>query len=255
MACAKPNLHVYATAEALSLAAADLFLAIGRQAVADTGRFTVALAGGSTPRRLYELLAENPHRAGMDWAAVEWFFGDERAVPPDHPDSNYRMARAALLDPVFAPAGRVHRMAAEGADLPAAAAGYQAVMARVFGADSEGSPPVFDLVLLGMGDDGHTASLFPYTEALRVSDAWVAANEVPQLRSRRMTLTFPLINNAANVLFLVAGSDKTGVLAEVLEGPADHDRLPSQRVVPVTGNLLWYVDDAAAGQLTCGSEK
>lgn len=248
MACAKPNLYVYATAEELSRAAADLFLQIGRQAVAATGRFTVALAGGSTPRRLYELLAENPHRAGMDWTAVEWFFGDERAVPQDHPDSNYRMARAALLDPVAAPAGRVHGMEAERADLSAAAADYQAELARVFGLDSDGPPPVFDLVLLGMGADGHTASLFPCTKALRVSNDWVTANDVPQISSRRMTLTFPLINNAANVLFLVAGSDKAGALAEVLEGPADPDRLPSQSVVPLAGNLFWYVDAAAAGQ-------
>jgi 6-phosphogluconolactonase len=239
-----------ATARELSHAAAELFVSLGQQAMAARHRFTIALAGGSTPRRLYALLATDPWRSQLDWSAVECFFGDERAVAPEHAESNYRMAHDALLGPLAVPAPRIHRMQAERADLAAAAADYQAELAKVFDLSVDAPPPVFDLVLLGLGSDGHTASLFPHTEALLVDLAWVAANEVPQLDTHRMTLTLPVLNRAANVIFLVTGADKAAVLAEVLEGPPDPARLPSQSIRPSAGNLLWLVDQAAAAQLT-----
>jgi 6-phosphogluconolactonase len=239
-----------ATARELSHAAAELFVSIGQQAIAARDRFTIVLAGGSTPRQLYELLAADPWRNQLDWAAVEWFFGDERAVAPEHIDSNYRMARESLLGRVDAPRQRIHRMQGERADLESAAADYQSEMASVFNCRVDAPPPVFDLVLLGMGGDGHTASLFPHTRALSIDNSWVAANEVPQLDTRRMTLTLPVLNRAANVLFLVAGADKATALADVLEGPLDSQRLPAQSVQPSAGQLTWLVDQAAAEKLT-----
>jgi len=239
-----------ATARELSHAAAELFVSLGQQAIAARHRFTIALAGGSTPRRLYALLAKDPWRSQLDWSAVECFFGDERAVAPEHAESNYRMAHDALLEPLAVPAQRIHRMQAERANLTAAAADYQTELAKVFDISVDAPPPVFDLVLLGLGSDGHTASLFPHTEALSVDQAWVAANEVPQLDTRRMTLTLPVLNQAANVIFLVTGADKAAVLAEVLEGPSDPARLPGQSVQPSAGKLLWLVDQAAAARLT-----
>lgn len=238
-----------ATARELSHAAAELFVSLGQEAIAARHRFTVALAGGSTPRHLYTLLATEPWRNRLDWSAVDCFFGDERAVAPEHAESNYRMAQEALLGPLAVPAQRIHRMQAERADLAAAAADYQAELANVFDLGVDAPPPVFDLVLLGLGRDGHTASLFPHTEALLVDRAWVAANDVPQLDTRRMTLTLPVLNQAANVIFLVAGANKAAVLAEVLEGPPDPARLPGQSIQPEAGNLLWLIDQAAAAEL------
>jgi 6-phosphogluconolactonase len=243
------TIRLFATATALSHAAADLFVSHGRQAIEMRGRFTVALAGGSTPRRLYELLSVEPYRDQLDWSAVEWFFGDERAVAPEHAESNYCSVRQTLFAALDVPAARIHRMPAERADLAAAAADYQAEIAKVFDLGADAPPPVFDLVLLGMGTDGHTASLFPQTEALSVERAWVAANDVPQLDTRRMTLTLPVLNRAAMVMILATGADKAAVLAEVLEGRSDPRRLPVQSVQPATGKLLWLVDQAAATQL------
>src|SRR5262249_28579463 len=148
-------------------------------AVAGHGRFLVALAGGSTPRRLYQLLAEPPFREQVDWSRIEFFWGDERRVPPDHPDSNFRLAKDTLLDKLQIPMGQVHRLQADREDLAAAAHDSQAEIARVFGIDPTDPPPSFDLILLGMGADGHTASLFPHTSALRESKRWVVANHVP----------------------------------------------------------------------------
>src|SRR6516162_10300922 len=166
--------------ESLSEAAADEFVRCARQAVADRGRFMVALSGSSTPRRLYQLLAAQPYRAQVDWDRVEFFWGDERCVPPDSPDSNYRMANEAMLAHLPIPADHIHRIEAERSDREAAARDYEAVLARVFGVGASGTPPALDLVLLGMGPDGHTASLFPNTQALDETTRWVVANHVPQ---------------------------------------------------------------------------
>lgn len=242
------ELHVFNSTDELFHAAAAKFVEAARSAVTARSRFTVALAGGGTPQTLYELLATEPYRSQVEWSKVEWFWGDERAVGPDDPESNYRMARLALLSQIDADASRVHRLRGEAEPLTAAADEYERELVRVFGTPADGPPPSFDLVLLGMGGDGHTASLFPFTAALDEQKRWVTVNDVPQLNARRLTMTYPLLNAAASVVFLVTGVGKAKVLREVLKGPHDPRRLPSQAVRPA-GSLHWYVDHPAAGQL------
>ncbi len=242
-------LRVFADAEAVSQAAAVEFVQVARAAIAARGHFYVALSGGSTPQRLYQLLAEPPYRDQIAWNAVEVFWGDERAVPADHKDSNYHMARQALLDHVPLPPNQIHRIEAERGDRDQAARDYQTAMASAFDIDAAGPPPSFDLVLLGMGGDGHTASLFPNTSALQETERWIAPNFVPKFAADRLTLTYPVINAARDVLFLVAGADKADVLREVIQGPSDPDRLPSQRIRPMDGKLTWYLDGQAAARL------
>ncbi|MCW5852463.1 MAG: 6-phosphogluconolactonase [Anaerolineae bacterium] len=236
------ELHVFPTADALAEAAAEYMVQLAHAAVMEQGRFSVALSGGSTPRALHAHLAAEPLRSDVDWGRVHVFWGDERCVPPDHPDSNYRMARETLLDHVPIPAGQVHRMPGELPPTEAAAA-YEAELRSFFGAAGE---PRFDLALLGMGDDGHTASLFPGTAALAETERWVAANWVEKLNTWRLTLTVPTINQAANVVFLVAGAGKADRLREVLRGPYQPTALPSQFIRPIAGRLAWFVDMAAA---------
>jgi 6-phosphogluconolactonase len=243
-------IRVFADAEAVSRAAAQEFVRCAGPAIAARGRFAVALSGGSTPRRLYQLLAAEPFRAQVDWSRVDFFWGDERCVPPDHPDSNYRMAREAMLEKLPVPADRVHRMEAERADRDAAARDYEQTLARVLGVPAGGEPPALDLILLGLGPDGHTASLFPHTAALAEKSRWVVVNYVPKFNTDRLTLTAPVLNQAREVLFLVAGADKAEPLAEVLEGPPDPERLPAQMIRPAQGRLVWYVDRLAAARLS-----
>ncbi len=245
-----PEVQRVADKEAVSREAAEEFERLARAAIATKGRFTVALSGGSTPKRLYEILAAAPYRDRIDWGSIEFFFGDERSVPPDDPESNYRMAREAMLASLPIPASRIHRMEAERPNLDVAALGYESTLARVFGLrPGSHTPPAFDLVYLGMGPDGHTASLFPHTGALRETRRWCVPNWVPQQDTNRMTLTYPVLNRAAEVIFLVAGSDKAEPLSEVLEGAPDPERLPSQRIRPVCGRLLFLVDPPAAAKL------
>jgi len=250
---ATPEVRRHRDADEVGRAAAEETVAVARQAVEARGRFFVALSGGSTPRRLYELLAESPYRERIRWSEVEFFWSDERAVDPDHPASNFRRAREALLQKVGVPPERIHRVQAERADLDAAAREYQRELARVFGVLEDGPPPRFDLVLLGMGADGHTASLFPRTLALREPLRWVVPSRAPVDPRDRLTFTLPLIDRARCVLFLVIGADKAAVLAEVLEGARDPERLPSQGVDPTDGRLLWLVDEAAASRLRLGA--
>jgi 6-phosphogluconolactonase len=235
--------------ELLGEAAADEFVRCAREALAARDRFTVALSGGSTPRRLYQLLAAKSFRSQVDWNRVEVFWGDERCVPPDHADSNYHMAREAMLSHLSIPAEHIHRIEAERSDREAAARDYEAVLAGVFGVSAGAEPPSLDLVLLGMGPDGHTASLFPHTKALDETTRWVVANHVPQLNTDRLTLTLPILNRAREVLFLVAGADKAERWAEVL-GPsfAGAPHLPAQLIRPALA-LKWFVDFAAASRL------
>ena len=202
---------------------------------------------------MFEMLAELPCRDEVEWPKVHVFWGDERAVPPDHRDSNYRMANEAMLARLPIPVAQIHRIEAERADRDAAARDYQNCIAKVFAVDPKGEPPAFDLVLLGIGPDGHTASLFPHTTALAETQRWVVVNFVPKFNTDRVTLTTPILNDARAVVFLVAGADKAEALAEVLEGPADTARLPSQLIHPTTGKLLWYIDRLAAAKLTHGS--
>ena len=239
-------IRVFADVDELSHAAAAEVVRIASASIAARGRFRVALAGGSTPRRLYALLAAPPYRERVAWNAVEFFWGDERAVPPDHAESNYRMAHDALLSKVDVTPAQVHRMRAESADRDAAARDYQMKIARAFDVSPDGPPPAFDLIVLGMGADGHTASLFPYTAAVRESQRWVVAQHVATLAADRLTLTRVILNQAVAVMFLVVGGDKAAVVAEVLDGPSDALRLPAQLIRPAAGRLLWFLDRAAA---------
>ena len=216
-------------------AAAQEILKAALQAVSERGRFTWALSGGSTPRDLYRRLASDPFRARMPWEAIHFFWGDERHVPPDHPESNFRMAREAMLDAVPVPAGNIHRIHAEEADAERAAAAYEDELRSFFG-----PAPRFDLVLLGLGKDGHTASLFPGGMAVHERERLVVA----VLASRvRITLTPPVLNHARRRVFLVSGADKAQALQAVIEGEREPERYPAQIV---EGNRLWMVDRAAA---------
>jgi 6-phosphogluconolactonase len=242
------TIRTFAGAEALAEAAAQEFVRCAREAIAARGRFTVALSGGSTPRRYYQLLAGEPFRDQVNWNRIEFFWGDERCVPPDHPDSNYGMAREAMLSHLPIPAEHIHRLEGERADRDAAARDYEAVISRVFGVATGGEPPAIDLNLLGMGANGHTASLFPYTKALDETARWVVANFVPELNADRLTMTRPMLNRSREVLFVVAGADKAEPLAEVLTGPPDPKRLPAQLIQPAE-SLVWFVERAAAAHL------
>jgi len=242
----------FPTADAVVADAAGRFVTAAAQAVRETGRFVVALAGGSTPKRLYELLSTPEYARKVDWARTHVFFGDERCVPPEDPASNYRMARLALLDRVPVAATNVHRM--RGEDDPAeAAAAYERQLRTTFATPS--GPPTlrgdgrFHLVLLGMGDNGHTASLFPGLSAVRERQRWVMAEHVAEVGAWRVTLTPPVLNAAAQVLFLVLGAEKAPMLKRVLQGPAQPDALPAQAIAPQDGALTWLVDAAAAAGL------
>jgi 6-phosphogluconolactonase len=237
--------RVFADPESVARAAARRVAELAREAIDERGAFSLALSGGSTPRRIYELLAGDEFRDSVDWRGVHVFFGDERTVPADHAESNYRMANEALLSRVPLPAENVHRVEGLG-DAAANASNYESVMRGFFGGDEW---PRFDLVMLGMGDDGHTASLFPGTVALSERRAWVAANWVEKLGAWRVTLTAPAINAARHVLFLVTGAAKAERLREVLKGERDPSRLPSQLIRPHEGALEWFVDRPAASRL------
>ena len=241
---AQPEIRILKTAAELFEAAAAEFAAQANQGVRDNGRFAVALSGGSTPRALYSLLAT---KSNIPWDKICFFWGDERHVPPDHPESNYRMANEALLSKVPVPPENVFRIHAEEKDAAAAALQYEQAL-RDFFHLTPGQFPRFDLVLLGTGPDGHTASLFPGTSALNETQRLVVANWVPKFNTHRITFTFPVLNAAACVMFLASGPDKAAILHEILENRAAD--LPSQRVQPTDGKLIWLVDQAAAGALS-----
>ncbi len=234
---------------ALSRAAADEFLRAARSAIDKSGLFTVALSGGSTPKAIFGLLAvdEAAGRNKLAWDKVQIFFGDERHVPPDHSDSNYRMANEALLSKVPLPPANVHRVRAE-LDAVRAAAEYERELRSAFGSLT-GEIPRFDLIMLGMGPDGHTASLFPGSAALKEQGAFVSANWVEKFNSHRITFTFPLLNAAAEIMFVAGGADKADMLRNVLCGDPSSRTYPAQDVRPATGRLLWLVDEAAASKL------
>jgi 6-phosphogluconolactonase len=231
--------------EGVARAAAGHFAELAGASISDRGRFSVALAGGSTPKLAYELLASEEYRDRIDWSRVFVFFGDERCVPPDHPDSNYRMATESLLAHVSIPLENVYRM--KGELYPADSARLYEQELRAFFPNELW--PRLDLVLLGMGDDGHTASLFPGSAALKEDTTWVAANWVEKFGTFRLTLTVPVINHAAHIIFLVTGEAKARRLAEVIPDARGTDALPSQLIRPVDGLLNWFVDKAAATYL------
>ena len=248
------TIEVLANATDLFHAAAEEFIRAARTAIGAQGRFTVALSGGSTPKALYSLLAAN--YADFAWNRVFLFFGDERHVPPTDPESNYRMVQESLLTKITIPAENVFRVPGENPDAAAAAAEYEAQLRRFFELRSQVRPgdrggefPRFDLILLGMGPDGHTASLFPDSPALDEQSRLVVANWVAKLNTHRITFSFPVLNRAAEVMFMASGADKADMLHQVLEGKSIPP-LPSQRVQPSDGNLLWMLDEAAAAKLT-----
>ena len=235
--------RVLPDAAAVAEATADRFVSVAQSALAARGVFRVALSGGSSPKAVYPLLLEPERRDAVDWANVDFFWGDERAVPPDHPDSNFGVAYQALIAqlPDVRP-DRIHRMQAEAPDIDAAALSHESELRLCFGARGT-EPPAFDLIWLGMGPDGHTASLFPGTLALEEDERWVVGNWVPSLDAWRMTLTYPVLNAARRVLFAVTGADKADALRSIRAGGS---RLPAEAV---TGRgVEWIVDAAAAGE-------
>jgi len=252
------SVRIYSDPEELALKAARRFARLADQYVVGCGRFTVALSGGSTPRAMFSLVAAHPFADTVPWSSIYFFWGDERCVPPDHPDSNYRMAHETLLSRVPVPANNIFRIVAEAPQPQRAAQEYSSTLMRFFslgeGARNTGTAslvnfPRFDLVFLGMGPDGHTASLFPHSPALRAETEIVVANYVEKFKANRITLTAATINNARNVTFLAAGEDKAEALTNVLEGPDEPDLYPSQMIRPANGTLLWMVDEAAASLL------
>ena len=237
------ELQVYPDAAAVARALAELIVDVGATAQADRGRFSLALAGGNTPRAAYELLAQEPLRSAMSWSDVFVYFGDERCVPPGDEQSNYRMACETFLDAVGIPKTNVQRI--QGEIDPAKAAEAYAAELRT----DLGEPPRFDLVLLGMGADGHTASLFPGADPTTDDDALVRGVYSESQMMWRVTITPSVINAARVVAFAVEGVQKAATLAAVREGPYDPTHLPAQIVRPVAGRLVWLVDDLAAGML------
>jgi 6-phosphogluconolactonase len=243
-----PGVRVYPNPGEVARAAARLFVDYAWQSIARYGKFCVALSGGSTPRLLFELLATPEFRGQVDWAKVQVFWGDERAVPPEHPESNYGMARRELLLRVPIPPANVHRMEAEKANIGRAADEYEEVLRKYLDLDDRGFPR-FHLIFLGMGADGHTASLFPGTRVTRQTSRLVSTPMVPKLHGRRMSLTLPVLDAALRVVFLVVGAEKAETLRAVVENTAEPP-YPAQLVEPRENGLkLFLIDEAAAALL------
>jgi 6-phosphogluconolactonase len=238
------SIQVFLDKSAQTKAAIEVFVTSARSAIEERGVFSVALSGGSTPKMLYAGLAEPDRQQGIDWAKIHLFFGDERHVPPDHPDSNFLMVKNTLVDEVSIPAENVHRVRAE-MEPRMAAFSYEDELRAFFSGDW----PRFDLVLLGMGNDGHTASLFPKTTGLNEEQRWFIANPLPSQAGWRLTLTKHAINAARKVVVLVSGGSKAEMLVEVLMGAYDPWEKPIQLISPTAGEMIWLLDRAAASRL------
>jgi 6-phosphogluconolactonase len=234
-------------AAALARRAAEQFFELAQEASARAGRFAVGLSGGSTPRAVYALLASPEFRDRIDWPRVHLFWGDERCVPPDHPDSNFRMAHETLLAKIPIPPENIHRMIGEKEPAEAAAA-YEEEIKNFFGV-KRGERRRFDLILLGLGEDGHTASLFPGTAALNESERLVAVVYVERLHSYRLTLTLPVINSAAQIIFLVSGASKATIVRELFSPDRAPKDYPATKVKPCDGRLTWLIDADGAKEL------
>ncbi|MBW8012708.1 MAG: 6-phosphogluconolactonase [Chloroflexi bacterium] len=241
------SLEIYHDAISLATNAVRHIIAIANQAIKADGKFSIALAGGSTPRGIYRLLAGDDYKGQMDWERVHIFWGDERTVPPSHTESNYLLASQTLLDHILISSNNIHRIKGE-LKPETAAETYERELAHFF-RPSKGAFPKFDLVLLGLGEDGHTASLFPDTTALNEGNRWVVANHVEKLDSWRITFTPGLINTSSNIIFLVSGEIKSEILHFVLEGDFRPNLLPAQLIKPLQGKLLWLVDQAATSKM------
>ena len=242
------EIRTLTTPQELFAAAAEEVVRTANEAVAKRGRFTIALSGGSTPKNLYNLLATNA-RTALPWDRMFFFWGDERYVPPNDPDSNYHMADEIMLSKIPVAPGNVFRIRIENPDAAAVAENYEQTLRKFFELQPE-QVPIFDLILLGMGPDGHTASLFPGTAALKEKSRLVVANWVEKMKTHRITLTLPVLNAARCVTFLVSGTDKASVLHTVLEENVPGEQYPSKLVKPSDGKLIWLLDRAAASQLT-----
>ena len=232
----------------ISHKAADTFVDLSHQAIQSRKRFAVALSGGKTPKALYSLLATEEYRNKVSWNGIQVFWGDERCVPPSDDQSNYKMANESLLQHVSIPSENIHRIPAELPDHNRAAEEYEQEIKTFFSAET--ALPRFDLILLGMGDEGHTASLFPGTAAMQETNHLVVPNYVEKFGTFRITFTYPLINNAETVLFLITGADKAPALKEVLEGKQQPELYPAQKIQPENGNLLYFIDRDAASLLS-----
>ena len=250
-ATAQREVQIFPEAGALTRRAAEEFLKSVAEAVAQKGSFTVALAGGSTPKALYSQLADEPLRSQIPWEKLHFFFGDERHAPPDGAESNFRMANEALFSKGAIKPEQITRIKGEYADTEKAALEYEQALHGYFKL-KVGEYPRFDLVLLGMGEEGHTLSLFPGTKALHATDRIVVRNWVGKLYTERITLTATAANHASRVIFMVTRADKAPALKAVLEGPYEPEQLPAQLIQPASGKLLWLVDQAAGSMLETG---
>jgi 6-phosphogluconolactonase len=247
-----PDVRILTNIDAIAKSAAQDFVQSATQAVSEKGSFTVALAGGSTPKALYSLLASDAAlRSQVPWDKMYVYFGDERSVGPDHADSNFRMATETMLSKVPLKAEQIFRIKGEYKDTDKAAQEYEQVLRTSFKI-AEGQFPRFDLVFLGIGNEGHTASLFPGTKALHETKRLVVRNWVGKLYTNRITLTAPAINNAARVIFMITGADKALALKGILEGPYEPEQLPAQLIQPPNGKLVWLLDTVAGGMLSIG---
>jgi 6-phosphogluconolactonase len=238
-----PDIKIFPDANAIAREAAERIVKLSEDAIEARGRFSIALAGGSTPKTLFALLASPEFVTRLDWPAIDLFFGDERCVPPDHKDSNYRMAHETMISKVPIPLDNVYRIRGE-IDPEEAAKEYGLMLKEHFG---DGG---LDLALLGMGDDGHTLSLFPGTKAVTETEHRVVANYAENSttgKSWRVTMTAPFMNQSRNILVMLTGAAKADRLKEVLEGPHDPERLPIQLIQPVNGTMSWLIDVGAAG--------
>ncbi len=244
------HIAIFPDIDTLSHEAAQYIVRIARESIETRGRFTIALSGGTTPRELYGLLGSEPYSSQIDWKLVHIFWGDERCVAPDSPDSNYHMAHEVLLSKISIPGLQVHRMPADRPDQNVALREYVNEMQRICGTNEI---PSFDLIQLGMGPEGHTASLFPHQASLHEKQRLVMPVSVPKPPPDRLTFTPPLLNAARNILFLVAGSDKADALHAVLEGEYQPDEYPAQIVRPTNGEVVWMVDRGAAAKIHVNS--
>lgn len=246
------EIRILADGAAIAKRAAQEFVQAAASVVREKNSFIVALAGGSTPKALYSLLVNDPAlRSQVPWDKTHLFFGDERHVPPDHPDSNFRMATEAMISKSPLKPEQVTRIKAENPDADLAALEYEKTLRDFFNLKA-GDFPRFDLLLVGMGSEGHTLSLFPGTKALHADGRIAVRNWVGKLATDRITLTAPAASNSAEILFMVTGADKAPALKSVLEGPFEPDQLPAQSLQPKNGKLLWLVDAAAGSMLTSG---
>ncbi|HLJ34126.1 MAG TPA: 6-phosphogluconolactonase [Ktedonobacteraceae bacterium] len=240
------QIALYSDTDALSRDAAQYIVRLATESIVSHGRFTIALSGGTTPRKLYGMLGDEPYRSQIDWTLVDIFWSDERCVPPDSEDSNYLLAQQVLLSKIPIPTAQIHRMPADAPDRDAASLAYTDEMRRVF---ATSGIPRFDLIQLGMGPEGHTASLFPHQASLHEQQRLVMPVSVPKPPPPRLTFTPPILNAAHNVLFLVTGADKADAVQAVLEGDYNPDEYPAQIVRPTNGEVVWMLDTKAASTL------